>query len=481
MSSSQTKGSKILRIGLFQNGEFLEERLIHSRGSVTIGTDYRKNTFVFPASTLPATFTVFEPKGDGYTLHFAKDTSVKLSMGDGRSKNTATLIAEGVAKTGPSGHQVAITPTSYGRIAWGTGEDEVALLFQFVAPPPPRPKLVLPASMRGGLIQGIVGSLLLVVVCSISAIVQIGFVAFLLSRDWPEPRELQYTIPDRFVRVMLDEPEQEIELSDEKLEPTDAEEEGPGEGEAAEEEPAGEKEPAQADEPKETPTTPEQRAAADAERKRRLSEEVANTTILGQLGALSSDGSLVDTLAQGAGRTSMADAFANSKGVTTGQLGAEKSGLRTTGSSGADGKGSAVGIDDLKGTSGATAAKAGVDSGSMTEKKVRVQLKFEKEKVVGTGVLDSNSITSVIKRRQSSIQRCYERELKKDPSVAGKVVVTFTIGTAGRVTSATASSDTVGGGVGQCVAGEIQRMRFPPPQGGEVNVNMPFVFSGSTQ
>ena len=471
MSSGKAPPSKILRIGLFQNGEFIEERLIHSRGAVTIGQDYRKNTFVVPASHLPKSITVFEAREGAYALNFDQNTSVKLSTGDGGSKTTGELVQSGLAKKAGSAYQVGLSTKSYGRIAWGSGADEVALLFQFVTPPPPRPRPVLPASMRGGIVNGILGSLILTITISISAVVQIGFIAFLLSRDWPKPRDLDYAIPDRFVKIMSDtEEDEEIEVTDEKMETESEtkEEEAPAEEPAEAEEPE-EKEP-------EKEKTPEERAAEEAERKRRMAEEVRNKTILGQIGVLSENGNMIDTLTEGAGKTSMDEAFANSQGVTTGALGAEKSGLRTTGSSGADGKGSSVGIGDLKGTKGAAAAKEGVDSGKKTEKKVRVKLKYEKERVVGSGKLDAGAISKVIKRRQTSIQRCYERYIKKNPKASGKVVVTFTIGTAGRVTNSKASQDSVGGGVGACVASEIQRMRFPRPKGGEVLVNKTFVF-----
>lgn len=471
MSSTKKTGQKILRIGLFQNGEFIEERLIHSRGSVTIGQDFKKNTFVVPASKLPRSFGVFEAKDGTYALNFDQSMSVKLSLGDGGSKNTGELVRENKAQKTASGYTVALSTRSYGRVAWGTGEDEVALLFQFVTPPPPRPKPVLPASMRGGIVTGVVGSLILAITCSISAIVQIGFIAFLLSRDWPQPKDLEYEMPDRFVQIMVDEPE-EIETTDEKLDVE--QEEGPGDEEEPSEEEA--QEPAEEEPAPKEEMSPEERAAAEAAEKIRMAEEVKNKTILGQLGAVAENGSIVDSLSEGAGRTSMDEAFANSQGVTSGTLGAEKSGLRTTGSSGADGKGSSVGIGDLKGTKGARAAEKGVGTGEKAEKKVRVSLKYEKERVIGTGKLDAGAISKVIRRRQSAISRCYEREIKKNPSASGKVVVTFTIGTAGRVTKSAATNDSVGGGVGNCVANEIQRMRFPRPDGGEVIVNKTFVF-----
>ena len=469
--STKKAGQKILRIGLFQNGEFIEERLIHSRGDVTIGQDFKKNTFVVPASKLPRTLSVFDQRDGNYVLRFNQDMAVRLSNGDGGSRDTGELVRSGVAKKTSDGYEIPLTQRSYGRVAWGTGEEEVALLFQFVTPPPPRPKPVLPASMRGGIVTGIVGSLILTITCSISAVVQIGFVAFLLSRDWPKPRDIDYEMPDRFVRVMVDEPEEEeIETTDEKMELKESEES------KEEPEPEQEEEQPQAEEKPPEEQTPEERAAAEAERRRRMAEEVKNKTILSQLGAISESGSIVDTLSEGTGRTTMEEAFANSQGITAGELGAEKE-AEEVGAGGV--LGHADGIGDLKGAKGARAAKEGVDTGAKKEKQVKVRLKYEKEKVIGTGKLDANAISSVIKRRQRSIQRCYEREIKKNPSASGKVVATFTIGTAGRVTKSRASQDTVGGGVGNCVANEIQRMRFPRPEGGEVIVNKTFVFEVS--
>ena len=74
MATNKQSGQRILRIGLFQNGEFIEERLIHSRGSVTIGTDYRKNTFVVAASNLPKSMVVFDAKDGQYGLNFDQST-----------------------------------------------------------------------------------------------------------------------------------------------------------------------------------------------------------------------------------------------------------------------------------------------------------------------------------------------------------------------------------------------------------------------
>lgn len=472
MATQKQPTQRILRVGLFQNKNCIEERLIHTRKAVTIGTDLRKNTFVVPTSQLPKSFVVFDVKENNYVLNFTKDMTGRVSVGEGKPQELSDLIKTGKAQKTASGFSITITDKMYGRVAFEDKGEEVALLFQFVKPPPPKTPPVLPASMRGGLIFAILASTTLVISTFFSALFQIGFVAFVLAKDWPKPRDLDYVMPDRFVSIMVDTKPEPVET-----EPMPVEE-GDGPGEQVAEEPApGPKE----EEPSKEPKSAEDRAAADAERKRRLAAEVQNKTILGQIGALSSEGgSLIDTLSEGAGKTSMEEAFANSAGIATNVAGAEQSGLRTSGSSDADGKGSAVGMGELKGLAGATKAQKGVDTGSKGEKAVKVRLDMKTpEKMIGTGKLDSASVSDVIRRRQSAIQRCYEREIKNNPKASGKVVVSFTIGTIGRVTSSKAVEDSVGGGVGQCVAGVIQGFRFPQPSGGEVIVNKTFVFEVS--
>src|SRR5207244_188384 len=60
------------------------------------------------------------------------------------------------------------------------------------------------------------------------------------------------------------------------------------------------------------------------------------------------------------------------------------------------------------------------------------------------GKIDANIVAQEIRRRMRSIQACYERELKRNPGLGGKVTVKFTIGTVGKVTSVGIEADTVG-------------------------------------
>lgn len=478
MSSKQPK-TKVLRIGLFQNNRIIEERLLRTPSPVTIGSDFKKNTFVVPASDLPKSQVVFDFKGGAYILTITQGMTGRVKVGDS-IETLQELISKGKAKKAGSSYTLKLPPNAQGRLSIG----EATLLFQFVAPPPPRPKPVLPASMRGGWIQGL--DRILVASTSITAVLFIGFVVFLEMKEWPVELERQQLIQDRFVQILV---EDEPELPE--PEPVEVETSDEGEGEPVEDapsEPAPSKDPPKeapseepaGDESDNEPKSADELARLEAERKRRLAEQVQNKTILGQIGAVSTDGSsggLVDVLSEGAGKTSMDDAFAGSTGIKTGVVGAEKSGLRSSGSSGAEGVGSAVGGVKLGKSDSAKKAAKGVGTGTKKAARVKARVNIKgPTKTIG-GKLDGNSISRVLKRKQSAFQKCYERELKKNPKAGGKVVVMFVIGSAGRVTSSKATADSVGGGVGQCIANTVKRLRFPRPKGGDVTVSKSFVFS----
>jgi hypothetical protein len=95
-----------------------------------------------------------------------------------------------------------------------------------------------------------------------------------------------------------------------------------------------------------------------------------------------------------------------------------------------------------------------------------------------TSALDPAIIRRYVRRNLPKIQLCYEKELTRNPSLAGKVMVHFAISGEGNVTQSSGSGMPP---VDSCVAQEISQITFPKPQGGGVVVvNYPFVFQ-STQ
>ncbi|HET6347159.1 MAG TPA: AgmX/PglI C-terminal domain-containing protein, partial [Myxococcota bacterium] len=97
----------------------------------------------------------------------------------------------------------------------------------------------------------------------------------------------------------------------------------------------------------------------------------------------------------------------------------------------------------------------------------------------GGGSLDRASIERVVNQHADEIQRCYERELLKDSSLAGKVQVEWIIDTGGNVPSVRqvfSSAKSVG--VVRCIMDSIKTWKFPKPQGGSVVVDFPFILKG---
>jgi hypothetical protein len=463
---SKKSDKKILRIGMIQNGKIVEEHLMRERGDVTIGSGMKDNTIVVPVADLPEEFTVFgSEKGGGYILNFTSEMEGRISSG-GTVYSLEELVESGKARERDGMYSVKLSPSARGRVVAG----DATLLFQFVTPPPKRAKPALPASMRGGWLKGIDPYLAAMVAAS--GLLQIGFVAFLQLQEWPEPKQSTREVYDRFVKV---KPKQEEEMPEPKQkEPEKTKKSKKKSEETAQktEQPEQDKQETQKEE-----QSPEEKAAEEAKRQRQLAKEVENKTILSQIGAKGGDGpTIVDQLEGGASKTSMDEALKNSEGVST-ESGAESSGLGSSGSKDAEGSGKATGIGDLDQTEGAKEASEGVETGQKEEQQVQANVDLEgPQKEIGTGTLDSSSISNTLKRRSSQIQGCYERYLKKNPNASGKVVVNFTIGRAGRVTTSSATTDSVGGSVGSCVANLIGRVKFPRPDGGTVTVSKTFVF-----
>jgi hypothetical protein len=141
--------------------------------------------------------------------------------------------------------------------------------------------------------------------------------------------------------------------------------------------------------------------------------------------------------------------------------------------------GTATGIAEVAGDGSALGSNDG-GSGSDVEDKNRVVLNMftasDRDCESGDG-LCANEINRVIKARASVFNACYQRELKRSPGLAGKIVAHFTIGGDGVVKSAkvAAGSSLRNDAVESCVTSNIMRLKFPA-KGGLANVNYPFLF-----
>ncbi len=93
--------------------------------------------------------------------------------------------------------------------------------------------------------------------------------------------------------------------------------------------------------------------------------------------------------------------------------------------------------------------------------------------------LDRAIIQRILRAYLPRIRYCYERRLRVNPNLRGRLLVSFTIDGAGRVSQVRSAG--LDPGVGSCVEQVVRIMRFPRPQGGGVvNVRYPFIFTPSS-
>ncbi len=99
--------------------------------------------------------------------------------------------------------------------------------------------------------------------------------------------------------------------------------------------------------------------------------------------------------------------------------------------------------------------------------------------VKGTGELSKDEIQRVINAHVGEIQYCYEKQLRGNSGLAGRVVLEWTVTPAGAVsvvkvsTSSLSSSDAT-----NCMMDRVKKWKFPKPRGnGGVTVVYPFVFN----
>ncbi len=451
-------GPKVLRIGLFREKKIVEERIIRRRETVSIGTA-AKNHLIIKSGTLPAKiesrFELFQLVGDDYILNFTGDMTGKVALPGGVQK-LEHLRETGAARNAGTHYQIKLADTSRGNIRMG----DFTVFFEFVSAPPITPKPQLPAAVQRGFVKNIDWTFTTWVI--FSYMVFFGFIIYMENSDWEVDTGAQ-EMPERLARLIFEAPieppavEEEIAAGEGEEEKTETKAADKRPAKAKEKEPAGGAEPAEA-------------AAGRA----RIVQEAAAQAEAMLLGALGGEGgALGDVLAGGAVTGNAADVLAQASGVGV----ATKSEAGTLRTRSGGGSGQKAGLGSLKKSKGA--GKAAKEGQAVKERDVRGNVGLNRGgDVGGRGEFDSALVQRQIKQRLKSITRCYESELRKNPSLAGKVTVTFTIQERGNVTDARASENTTGSAaVADCVTRAISRFRFNPgPDGGSVTFRYPFVF-----
>ena len=91
---------------------------------------------------------------------------------------------------------------------------------------------------------------------------------------------------------------------------------------------------------------------------------------------------------------------------------------------------------------------------------------------------DNEAINTVVSSHKTSIRMSYEKYLKRDPTLAGKITVRFTIGSSGKVTMVQIVENTTGNSkLEKEIIRKIKMWRFEAIAKGDVSVTYPFVFA----
>jgi outer membrane biosynthesis protein TonB len=205
---------------------------------------------------------------------------------------------------------------------------------------------------------------------------------------------------------------------------------------------------------------------AEAARRAEVRKQLSGAGLLASIGAASEEGGLANVF--------------ESEAVVGKDLGAalsERGGVRVTGGTrigkkGALGAGTSADIGEVDVGAGGSAGELGGRQGVVPKAFVK-----STEAVLKKGGIDERGVQMALKRRERGIQQCYERSLKANPKLKGKVVIEWGINEQGRVMQIRVVENSLGDPkVGDCIIDIISRIRFPEATKGIVPVRKTFVF-----
>ncbi len=502
MSTTTTSkdSQKLLRIGILQAGKIVEEKLIRKRERITVGTTPKKCTFYVPK--FPSLERVVIDVVDGvYTIPLGPDMDARVGLGD---KTFGLPELQSQAKRAGKGPPVfPLDERARGKLVFG----DVTVLFQFVTPPPAIQKPQALPVIRRTPSQWLAAEGSFLIGIFVSLVMQSSVVAVSMSYTVPEVKK---TLADRYKKSL------KVDVNFEQKKKEEAKKEEPKKDDEAKEEKAVAALPKQvytpppmpqaqpkpsaqlAQGPKKAPSTerPTGRPAGPAKpagdiigQRRQV---VVDKTFLRALGSDGDPGGGPDTVGVGGGGAASAQIAAAFDRPSNGAaMGGDAPGFQD-GPAAGPAAGGAGAAPRVAGLSAEEKAAAGMNNTLKVEKVAATPAKGPEVKASprlnvglsgaarggGIGKLDSAAVSTQFKKRASAFRTCYEGRLRDKPNLAGKVVIRFTIGTAGRVTAINVSSNTTGDTpVGACIIDKVRNMRFDKPTNGDVTFSYPIVLS----
>jgi hypothetical protein len=92
----------------------------------------------------------------------------------------------------------------------------------------------------------------------------------------------------------------------------------------------------------------------------------------------------------------------------------------------------------------------------------------------GADAIDVARVDSLVRGQLGGITSCYERALRNNPALAGRLDARFALSESGRASVVEVRGLSEAPEVGSCIAAAIRRLAFPQPAGGTVVFTFPF-------
>lgn len=441
-------GDRRLRVALIWNGSVQSEQTLATPAPIIVGPSLAAG-FIVPDSALAADVVLLEPSGAGYRLNLAPGVGGAIWVG-GERRDVAEL------GSGP----VPLGPDDYGVLTFGT----LAFFFQHVrAPARPRGAVNWDATIIAS--QGLSGF-------THAALIALMFLA-LAEMDRPDPLEL----PTDLIRRFMVTPPPESIVEPPSSGGTDTADPGINDREEA----GG------------TPDEGEEGRVGEE------SSDVERTEIEGEVtggaAARVATVGLLGVLNSAEGNPLAAALTGPSIGDLLGGLGSDRTimgrGSGGTGLRGTGGGGGGTGPGTLFGAGGVgTGVGAGSGHGGgrgsggpgaagRARGEVSVRVTTEAPRV--SGYLSPEQILRVVRANMAAVRYCYENELSRQPSLRGRIEISWRVNREGRVATARVARSTMGNArVEGCIVRQVRNWRFPVPDGGEVDVVFPFIFGAAS-
>jgi hypothetical protein len=93
---------------------------------------------------------------------------------------------------------------------------------------------------------------------------------------------------------------------------------------------------------------------------------------------------------------------------------------------------------------------------------------------------DVNAVQKLVHQYVPGVKSCYQRMTREGDTRSGKAIVSFQIGSSGRVEALSVDAPAFDGSqLASCIDGQVSRWVFPPSRHGAPPSSYPFVFVGS--